>query len=508
MPDPDASWSKLQQQIGGATALVPSTLGGLLTALAGTDPSLGPEIDGRAPAYFAAVGKNLDDAGWALSLHLRDVRHARAVLAIGDAGHFAAKEAHGMTMLVPDSPSSFTVAIDGDRVVLAKRESDLDVLGAYASRTLPREDVGTSTLVVHVPPSGMTALSDALAASWKELVASEREGEKTLRDKHGGKEADFADTEAVLAIADEMISARANELSNFASALLTVDAAADGLHGLLLVSPKAGQGPAHEFLAGLALGDASPLLSSWADARASILVRTTPASRVGHASAIDAALERALGQRLTDAGKKELKTFLHGWESGVGDVLVVSVPASASRSALLGAEVKDEKVVRESFGAVPLLFSEKALASPFGVSHVDITKKEIGAGSADITSWASDHVPPAVARVRPPLSHGVGTLIDGNHAFLAFGEDPLAILTGGVRPERKLGDDHLLGAPLAALGEEVSVVAVLQPLKLELSHLGEPAAPAVVALGKRGEDAMVRADLSLFLLKGLIKKAF
>ena len=49
--DPNPFWGKLQKGVGGALGILPMTLGGLVCAFAGIDPSLGPEIDGTAPAY-------------------------------------------------------------------------------------------------------------------------------------------------------------------------------------------------------------------------------------------------------------------------------------------------------------------------------------------------------------------------------------------------------------------------------------------------------------------------
>jgi hypothetical protein len=501
IPTPDASWGKLQRAIGGSLGLIPSTLGGLVTSLGGLDSSLSPEVDGRAPAYVACSG-NPDNMGWVVSLHLRDARHARAEL--GDAGHFRTREAHGMTVLVPPSQLPFAVAFDGDRLLVARREADLDVLGAYASRTLPREPTPSSAMVADIPPSGMAAFTTALGAAWKELEKNAEDSEKALRDKHGGKQADFADTQAVLGIADEFVLARNKELGDFAAAHLTLDTGDDGVHVAMQVTPKEGQGPSRDLVSTLGVGDAQPLVSSWGDARASILLRTTPASRKAHAEVVSNALSRALGERLTDPGKKALGTVLHAWESGVSDALVLSLPSATSKSVLARVGVSDEKAVKEALVAMPPLLSEKAFATPLGVTQTSTAKKELaGGGSADVLTWAraadKKHGVQAGAL-------GVASAMDSGSAFLALGEDPLAVLLAGVRPERKLGDDNLLAAPLLALGSEVSLVVLVQPLKLEPTHLGEPAAPGILALGRHGSDATVRLDISMGLLKGFMKK--
>lgn len=504
VPTPDASWGKLQRAIGGSLGLIPSTMGGLVTALGGIDGSLSPEVDGHAPAFVACSG-TADDMAWVVSLHLRDARHARAEL--GDGGHFRTREAHGMTMLVPPpgASSSYAVAFDGDRLLLARREADLDVLGMYASRTLPKTPAPSSAIVAEIPRTGMAAFTGALGGAWKDLLESAKKSEKAQREQHGGKQADFADTEAVLALADEFVGARTKELSDFARALLTVDAADDGLHAVMLVTPQDGQGPSRDFVSGLGVGDAQPLVSSWGDARASILLHTTPASRKAHAQVLTDALTRALGGRLTEPGKKELGTVLHAWEAGVSDSLVVSLPSATSGAVLAKVGVSDEKLVKEALTAVPPLLGEKAFSAPLGVTQTVTAKKDItGGGSADVLTWT--RVADKKRGVKPGTL-GVASALDSGSAFVALGEDPLPVLLAGVHPERKLGDDNLLSGPLNALGSDVSVVVLAQPLKLEPTHLGEPAAPGLLALGKRGGDAMIRVDVSLGLLKAFSKKA-
>src|SRR6185436_20260995 len=53
---PNGTWGRVQRGVGGALGIMPSTLGGLVCALSGIDPTLGPEIDGVAPAYFTLAG--------------------------------------------------------------------------------------------------------------------------------------------------------------------------------------------------------------------------------------------------------------------------------------------------------------------------------------------------------------------------------------------------------------------------------------------------------------------
>src|SRR5438105_4605610 len=97
---PNASWGKVQRGVGGYVGILPSTLGGLVTTATGLDPTLGPEIDGNAPAYVAVADAG-GHAAWAIAVKLVDARRARGGLVDGDAARYTARDAAGLTELVP-----------------------------------------------------------------------------------------------------------------------------------------------------------------------------------------------------------------------------------------------------------------------------------------------------------------------------------------------------------------------------------------------------------------------
>jgi hypothetical protein len=516
VPTPDSSWGKLQRAVGGTIGLVPSTLGGLITALGGVDSSVALEIDGMAPAYFAASGSP-SDPSWVVVSHLRDARHARAELAIGDGGRFKAKEAHGMTVLVPVGLSNVVVALDRDRLLVAKREDDLDKLGAYAARTLPQKPVPNAGLVATIPESGVRALSTALGDTWSSFAKSAGAQEKDLRDKHGGKQADFADTEALLAIADGFVKARVSEIADVSGSTITVDFDDTGLHVTSLMHPKDGDGPAKKLLTEMTTGDAEPLLASTGDARASFLVRASGKSRGDQATALTDMLARGLGARLGDADKKSASAIARGWEKGAGEATVVSLPAAASRVVLVRSKLEPaggEAAMKDAIAAVPPFLRAKAVSDPLAIKSVDVGERDLpaagkpaGGGKANVVNLLRAPPKPEPGkspRLLPPA--GVAsTFVDGA-VVMAIGDEPFDVLSHGARPDRTLGDDPLLAGPLRALGNEAAFVVLWQPLKLEPSHLGEPPAPVVVAWGKRGGDALLRVDASLGLMKDLSKK--
>ena len=153
IPTPDATWSKLQRGIGGATALFPTTTGGLICAVAGIDPSLGPEIDGASPVY-GALAQDHEDVAYAFAVKLVDARRAQTVLVDAEGARYAAKEEGGMTTLSPKGGAPLRTALAiarGGFLIVAGKAADLTRLGPYVHRTLPARPLPAVSVALEIP---------------------------------------------------------------------------------------------------------------------------------------------------------------------------------------------------------------------------------------------------------------------------------------------------------------------------------------------------------------------
>jgi hypothetical protein len=88
---------------------------------------------------------------------------------------------------------------------------------------------------------------------------------------------------------------------------------------------------------------------------------------------------------------------------------------------------------------------------------------------------------------------------------MATGEMPALTLSGAARPDRKLSDEPAVARGLAALGGSSSMVLVVQPLRFDATRANLPAAPLVIALGRKDADATLRIDVANGLLREIAR---
>jgi hypothetical protein len=96
-------------------------------------------------------------------------------------------------------------------------------------------------------------------------------------------------------------------------------------------------------------------------------------------------------------------------------------------------------------------------------------------------------------------------VVSGDVLSAASGDTPIATLSAAARPDRKLSDEPAIARTLAALAQNASTVLVLQPLRFDVARANLPAAPLVVALGRKDADATLRIDVANGLLRELAR---
>ena len=140
--NPDFFWGHLQRGVGGITALMPQTLGGLVTSFGSVDPPAASAIDGASPAYAAVVARAANDFGWAIAVTLTDLPHARATLVDGATAKYDGKDDGIWTILTrkgtPSTSPGPQIAISKNgMLVVADTAADVKSIGEYLVRTMP-----------------------------------------------------------------------------------------------------------------------------------------------------------------------------------------------------------------------------------------------------------------------------------------------------------------------------------------------------------------------------------
>lgn len=356
---PDTTWARVQRGIGGITALMAPTAGGLVASLAGADPSLGVEVDGAAAAYVvvAEVGKA---PAFALALRLKSAPRANAALSADAGRHRPGADEGNLTIYEPLDPSRLAVGVSrGGWLVLARTRQDLVALGPYAYRTLPTRPLPTANAHLDVLPgalsrTGARALSDRWAETRAFLLSKDAESRKTH-----GREADFGDASAIVALLDGWVKGKLDTLADVARGAVDVDIATDDLQIKATLEP--GGGASKAALDAMKPGDLGVIGGVPWDTIAFVVTREDAAGREKNAHDAAEGIASVLGKRLPAPEAKQLDGALADFAKARGDWILFG---ATKRGIMLRTPAPDASTATRAFRGVLGLTDRPALRAP------------------------------------------------------------------------------------------------------------------------------------------------
>ena len=495
---PNATWQSLQRKVGGTLGILPSTLGGLVCALAGLDPNLGPEIDGGA-LVTGAVADEPNDLAWAIAMKVTEPRRAKDLLFESETARYTPRVVGDMTVLAPKGGGKIALAAAlgaGGYLVLARTEADLTRLGPYAFRTVPNKTMPAGgALVLDAPQAALKGpLRARLSSLWDAARGDLAKKDDAQRAAHGGRAPDYADPRAILSLLDGAMQSRLALLGDLDAARVVVDVTETSVRADLLVTPGVATGPSAVALAAMRPGDPSPLLDG-ADSALTLFFRDDAAGRTETAADLEDAVKKALGERLAEPEAKRLHATVDGWTKARGDWTTVGL--LGQDGLFLHTPAVDADGADHAIRNFLQLVGTPPLKQGFRIQSLDV-----GAGTAQLAYGD----PPAAGK--PSASKKASLAWSAKSGEIAVtlttptgaGPSPAAAAGG-----KKLGDEPSIALPVRALDKTVTFAAVVQPLKLDPVKALLPAAPLVVAWGKKEKDAYLRLDGSLALVRELIK---
>ncbi len=522
---PNASWGRLQRGIGGAVGILPSSAGGIICAIAGLDPVLASEIDGGAAAFGVVAG---DPASPSVlfAVKLADLRKMRSTLVNGETARYASRDAGGMTELIAkgsNTPAPLALGISPSGYLLIARTSEeLGRLGPYVSRTLPKRPLpAEGAIVIDVPKAALAALvKPKLEALWAGLQTWLL-GEDDRMRRTRGRAPDFGDPKAIVAALDGWVTRRIAIVADLEKLRVAVDFGDDGVSILATMTPNAAGGVAATWTDAMKLGDTAPLAVLPRASAVALLLRDDENDRADQAREAESLVTRALGDRLADGDAKKLHDIGVDYTKARADVLGASLLWDDPQGLLVRGTVRDaDAATRFVRGAVELArsapFKDVLRAREVTVANEDVA----GLGKISLATVVREprKEPSPSAPARPRGDAGAGTgdagakrptkdqlglawIVDADRLTLATGELPTATLGAGMHPDQKLGDEPVLARMLAALGADMSGVLVVQPLRFDPMRANLPAAPLLLALGRKEKNAVLRIDVGHGLLR-------
>jgi hypothetical protein len=513
---PDTMWGRVQHGASGALELMPSSAGGLVTALVGLDPAIGPLVDGHATSY----GVLADSGGavaWALALPLTDGRHALATLVDGDVARFTAHDVGAMHVLARgDRPLSASAAVANGWLLVAANDADLARLAPYAYRTLPTKPAPSCTAAV-VAVAAREALSGPLSArahaTWNDARAWLKERDDDARSRHGGRAPDFGDPAEVLSSLDAIVGRKIALVADAEQARLEIDAGDDDVHADLFVEPRrggAGDAGAEAIVAAMHPGDARPLADVSADAVIAMMTRDEAAARADDARDEAASVARILGARLRPDDAKAVGDAFDAWARARGDWVTVGVAWGRARALWLTTPAADGPAATQAVRGIVELGRRAGFTEPLaGLLHVrpptlgQVDLAGLGKADSAVLAPVAANGDKADRGGAPPAAIGVAWAAQDGNLVVAAAEDAPKTLAAEAHPSTRLGDDPRAARAVAALDGAASFVLLAQPLRLDPARVSAPSAPALFAAGRRDAAAWVHLDLADPLLREL-----
>jgi hypothetical protein len=523
---PDAAWGKVQRGVSGAVALLPPAVGEIACGFAGLDTRVARLVDGKGIAYGVLGARAGAGVGWVLALPLADPAAAAAMLLDGgDAqpARYAAHDVGGMRVLASreEKPLSAAVAIARRWLLVAATDDDLARLGPYAYRTMPAHEApaGSSAIVIAVSQKALAGpIAARVSAAWGEqrtwLLARDEE----QRAKHGGRAPDFGDPRPIVEALDGVIGRRIALVSQARAARVELDPGDEEVHAEVFLTPGEGDAGA-ALVAAMHPGDAKPLARMPADSVIALLGRDEAASRTEDAREIEAALDRALGDRLKGDDGRAIHAAVDDWTAARGDWWTAGLAwgaGDASRGLWLRTPAGDAGASGHAVRELVDLTHRRAFSaelsgslhlSPASVATVDVP--DVGKASVATLAWASpDVAAPRNGKREAVPAPAIAWGVHDGELLLAAGFAAPQLLSAEAAASKRIGDDARNARALAALGADASFAVFAQPLRLDPAHGGDASAtsaPALAAWGRKGADAWLRIELADVLLRELIR---
>jgi hypothetical protein len=506
VPAPDETWGKLQRGIGGATALFPTTTGGLICAVAGIDPSLGSEIDGASPVY-GALAQDQDDVAYALAVKLVEPRRAQTVLVDAEGARYAAKEEAGMTILSAKGGAPLRTAIAlarGGYLIVAGKAADLTRLGPYVHRTLPKRPLPATSAAIEIPHAALAgAVKTKLLSDWAAFRADKEAQDAKMRREHGGRAPDFADPRAILGIIDGVVQSRVALLADLDRAKAEVEVGDVDIKAELTFVPMSGDGPASQLVASMHPAEARAVLEAPSDALLAIATHGAAVDRAVSARDFEDALTKALGDRLGADARKEVRAAVTDWSKGRGDDLTGWVTWGKEpkgiffRTAAVDAEAAT-RAIHEALALATTPAFKEPLKTLLNVEGITFSASEAaGLGRVDLATLA-------FGKEQKNVKLALGWVAKGKDVSASLSDDPTSLLASGATSKQRLGDDAHISTAVTSLGANATFALVAQPLTLE--RTGAPA-PLVFGWGRRGSNLWAHVEVSDLIARAAMKRA-
>lgn len=431
-----------------------------------------------------------------LGMHVVSGAELVASLTLGDGAKFRRVELGPRLLRLVAAPGApewrGALGVSGNYLLVATRVEALKDAGRFVAESVSkraRKEAGLELRTGERVLKG--ALSQALRDSWQKRraallarAAQEREAK--------GRAADFAEPEVLLGGVDSTVEAFLGVLESSRELALSVVPEGDRLRAELSLVPGP-EGAAALLAREIVTGPVSPLLKLPSSTRAAILLRGEHEPKPGGAT-LAQSIAQLFGPRLTTEQAAQLTSAfdaLAGARRGATVIGWITTPAPALLATF---EAPDASAFSEAFaGALRLLELGPVntwLAGTVGKPSLVLTRsKHSNTGQARLRFQAGGQS----AGLPMPKSLTVAWEARDGMAYVAVAADGASGLASFKEPSR-LADSPWLAKSQPELAGNTALALFLQAQLLAPG--GPDDAPALLALGKRGDRIVMGLDLA------------
>jgi hypothetical protein len=335
------------------------------------------------------------------------------------------------------------------------------------------------------------ALAHALRDSWQarraELVARAAQERQAK-----GREPDFANPEVLLGGVDSTVEAFLGVLESSRELAVSVVPEADRLRAELSLAPGP-DGAAALLAQEIVTGPIAPLLQLPGSTRAALLLRGEQEPKAGGAT-LAQSVTQLFGPRLTDEQAAKLTTGLDALSRARRGATVVGLVTTPAPALVATFEAPDSVAFSEAFaGALRLL--ELGPVSSWLTGTVGRPSLVLAKSKLSHMGQAQLRFQPARQGASLPLPKSLTVTWEARDgvAYVVVGTDPALGLAPFKEPSR-LGGSAWLAKSQAELAGKTALALFFET---QLVAPGGPDdAPALLALGKRGDRIVLGLDLA------------
>jgi hypothetical protein len=470
-------------------------------------PAAASSLDEALPLVGAVLARDTPEPDLVLGMHVVSGAELVASLTLGDGAKFRRVElGPRLVRLVaaPGAPEwSGALGVSGNYLLVATRVEALNDAGRFVAESVSkraRKEPGLELRTGERVLKG--ALSQTLRESWQArraaLVARAAQERQAK-----GREADFADPAVLLAGVDSTVEAFLGVLESSRELALSVVPEGDRLRAELSLAPGP-EGAAALLAREIVTGSISPLLKLPSRTHAALLLRGEQEPQPGGAT-LAQSIAQLFGPRLSSEQATELTSALDALVRARRGATVIGWLTTPAPALLATFDAPDATAFSEAFaGALRLLELGPVrtwLAGTVGKPSLILTQSTpSNTGQARLRFLATDQS----AGAPLPKSLTVTWEARDGVAYVAVAADAASGLASFKEPSR-LADSSWLAQSQPELAAHTALALFFQTQLLAPG--GPDDAPALLALGKRGDRIVVGLDLAPTSL-GAVSRAF